>query len=353
MHHVTRGIAGFWALLLCACVVRADALEEAARVLGRKVAARVPVADAVHITERNLSSLPSTEAVRARVAFERSLRRAVRMPAAQEITVTLSESAREFLLIAEIAKGDLKAVEMVTFRPAAENGEVKPLPPLTRRAIWEQDTPLLDVVETSEGVLVAGVGEVALYARQNGKRERVRGWAMPPLARDARANLQVDGAALRVVMPGKVCTGEWRPVLALECASGGGENNAYQANGWPPYFSMAQLSNGVTLVAETDGRAHVYDGARKPVGVFGGLGSDLAAVCGTRVLASSDRERDAADTLRVYEIASGKPVAVTAALELPGPVMGLRGVTDGAVAVVRDGAGGKYVAYHVAVDCAP
>ncbi|MBI4910093.1 MAG: hypothetical protein HY820_41130 [Acidobacteria bacterium] len=345
-------IRGFLGLFLFALLAPADALDEAARALGRKVAARVPVADAVRVTDRNLSSLSSSEAVRARVTFERSLRRALRNPPAQEITVTLSETAREFLLVAEIVKGETKTVEMVAFRSQAANGETKAATVLARRMIWEQEAPLLDVVETSEGVLVADTAGVALYARQADRWERLRFWTSPLIGRDPRATLSVEGGTVKLNAPDRTCTGQWRPAIALECAPSAGDNNAFRFNGWPPYFSLASLSNGATVLAETDGRAHLYDAARKSLAVWTGFGSDLLTVCGTRILATSDRERDKPDTLRVFDIVEAKATPASAPLDLPGPVLSLRAAPGGAVAVVRDLGTQKYAAYHVAVDCA-
>lgn len=337
--------------LLTAPWANGDSLEDAARTLARKAAQRIPISDSVKLAERNLSSLPASEAVRARQTFERALRRAQRNPPVVEVTVTLSENARELLLVVEIVRGDTRSVDIVAFRPAAESPSNHALPAPTKRLVWEQSGAVLDLKELGDSLLVAGLSELVLYQKRDHWTRGVA-WPMPVLARDPRARLEVEGDAVSLNAPGRLCRGTWRPALSLDCSAAAGENNLWAGDGWPPHFSSAILSNGATVVAEIDGRTHLYDATRKHLSSWGGWGPNVAVACGSRILADTDREAEKSDALRLYSLAGDKPAAGSAPLDLPGPVTALWPVTGGAMAIVRDLSSQEYAAYHVSVDCA-
>src|SRR5882724_2977099 len=91
-----------------------DSMEDAARGLGKTVAARLSADEVAHVTVR---SMVTGDVARGRAAFEQALRRRVRNPSPVEITLTFSENVKGYLLVAELRRGTERIVEMVAFRP--------------------------------------------------------------------------------------------------------------------------------------------------------------------------------------------------------------------------------------------
>ena len=109
------------------------------------------------------------------------------------------------------------------------------------------------------------------------------------------------------------------------------------------------------LFAATDGQVHMVDGVSDQAARLG-WGSDLASVktaCGAgwQVLATSSG--DAGDSVRAYEFPDRDPVAVSVAVDFPGPVTALwtEAKGDTSVAVVRNRETGSYEAFRLALAC--
>ena len=127
----------------------------------------------------------------------------------------------------------------------------------------------------------------------------------------------------------------------------------------PQFYSAAVLprdKNPAWLFAGVDRETHIFDGATNRVAKLR-WGSDLVGVrtsCGAgwQVLATSPVE-EGADSVRAYEIPESDPVAVSAALDFPGPLSALwteaRG--DTAIAITKNAETGNYEAFRVAVAC--
>jgi len=90
--------------------------------------------------------------------------------------------------------------------------------------------------------------------------------------------------------------------------------------------------------------------AQKPVAHWPGWGA-VVGVCGMRVLATSDRDSASPDTLRLFDLAGGKPTPASQPLDTSGPITALWPSPPGATMVVKESPS-RYVAYDVAVDCA-
>jgi hypothetical protein len=340
---VTRGWPVFFALAL---LLRADALDDAARSLAKRISTHLSAGDTVRLIERNMSSLPAAEALRARQVVERSLRRPARNGTPVEVLLTLSENPEEALLVAEISKGEERWVELTTFRPTSVAAS-RDLPTLTKRLIWEQRQPILDVSEHEGFLFVLDSKELAAYERQ----QRIGSWAMPPVPRDPVARLSFDGDRIIVKTPDRECSGAWRPQLSIECAVPGESGNTWRSSSMPAHYSIATASGGMTVLTEPDGLAHLYSNGARPLGSWKGWGSEIVAVCGGKLLVSSDRPRDRGDVLRVFDIVEGKPVPAADPMELQGPVMAMSAWPEGALVVVHDLMTSNYAAYHVTVDC--
>jgi hypothetical protein len=129
------------------------------------------------------------------------------------------------------------------------------------------------------------------------------------------------------------------------------------------FYSAALLPRGkyiLWLFAGVDGQIHFVDGVSDQSARFG-WGNDLASVrtaCGAgwQVLTTSQMSSSTdqfEDSIRAYEFPDRDPVAVSEAVNFPGPVTALwtesRG--DTAIAVARNRETGKYEAFRLAMAC--
>ena len=110
------------------------------------------------------------------------------------------------------------------------------------------------------------------------------------------------------------------------------------------------------LFASADGRVHLIDGMNDQPSGFS-WGSDIAAVrttcgAGAQVLATTAGDQ-AQDSIRAYEFPDRDPVAVSTAVDFPGPVSALwtesRG--DSAIAIARNRDTGSYEAFRLSLGC--
>jgi hypothetical protein len=110
------------------------------------------------------------------------------------------------------------------------------------------------------------------------------------------------------------------------------------------------------LFASGDGKVHLVDGMNDQRSAFE-WGSDIATVktgcgAGSQVLATASGDQ-AQDSVRAFEFPDRDPVAVSAAVEFPGPVSALwteaRG--DNAIAIARNRDTGSYEAFRLSLAC--
>jgi len=110
------------------------------------------------------------------------------------------------------------------------------------------------------------------------------------------------------------------------------------------------------LFASGDGKVHLVDGMNDQRSSFE-WGSDIAAVktgcgAGSQVLATASGDQ-AQDSIRAFEFPDRDPVAVSGAVEFPGPVSALwteaRG--DSAIAIARNRDTGSYEAFRLSLAC--
>ncbi len=285
-------------------------------------------------------------------AFDRGMRRNVRNPTTVEVTLTISENIKGYLLVSEISEG---AVEMTSVRrlPAAA-----PAPAgitIAKKLLWEQSAPILDVAVVADFMFVLDTQGVSRYERKGASWDRVGVLQAASSVRDPRGRLEIEGDSVTVRLPGSTCRGPWNPSVSLNCeptSSFTAGRNTLEAEGLPAHFSYAR-ANGVQLTAEMDGRTHIYDSSGNALAAFDGWGSDFVAMqggCGeNRVLASS--AGDSSDSVALYDVMNNAPARLTDAAGFAGPVTALWARKDGALAVIRDLSTGRYEAYSIAVDC--
>src|ERR1022692_48106 len=158
-------------LILCLIVVAAaygQSLDETARALSKKVAARLGPGEAVHIAARNLTSLPASDLSKAQAAFSRGLRKVGKNVA--EVTLTISENVRGYLLVAEVRHEGGRSVDMAPFEAA--RSLPAELPVIQKSLVWEQDEPILDLAIRGDQMLVLGTASLTRYTRADGVWQR-------------------------------------------------------------------------------------------------------------------------------------------------------------------------------------
>ena len=379
----------------------ADDLAGAVRELARRTAAFAVRGEPVSVSWRNLSTLASGDFNQARTIFEGAVREAGgRVSENQDrpgglsypvdARLTLSGNVSQFLLVEEARKGDDRQVWIASWkRPAPTRAPAGSTLRLEKKLIWEQEEQILDVVMLGGDVLVLSPSGVRLHGsrEEDARLTPLRAWP-----RDLRGHLRVtgggfQGGGFQAYLPGMACTGASAPSLTMECHpsdepwtldEGGrgvllagftpGRNHfdgrVSASNGahktLAPFFSAAsaeETGRAYFLLAMLDGRTEIFDAALDPVGSVAPWGSDLAgteAHCGggSQVLATKAGEGREPDAIRAFGLVSRTPVALSAPLDLPGPVTALWSLGgNAALAVVNDLATGRYQAYVITVNC--
>ena len=287
---------------------------------------------------------------------------------------------------------------------------------LRKIPLWTQESPILDVAVLEDGatpvhIAVLDAEHVTLYRSQGGKWQREQALEVAharPWPRDLRGRLiPAKDHLLDVYLPGVLCRTTSGAPLALTCrdsddpwpllagaVNGGGltvfpsaqlasgaatvvpQMSAFFAptrdfftgaltpavgkfTGVPKFYSAAMVPRekyNLWLFAAMDGQVHLVDGISDQPAKFG-WGSDLASVktsCGAgwQVLATGASDQ-AEDFVRAFEFPDRDPVAVSAAVEFPGPVTALWAESRGdtAIALARNKETGSYEAFRLAMAC--
>jgi hypothetical protein len=328
-------------------------MTETATQLAARTSSLLPRRAIVSLEWQNLTSLPAAEWSNFRSLLQDELRKAgletagadtaATSPESRQrvsLSVTLSEDARGSLLVAEVFNGDNRQIAMLPWNPPA-SAQVKPRISLSRKLLWTQAEPILDIllVNSDSEMLILSPDKLVSY-RLMGDQWTPAATAsllLPrPLPRDPRGRLEATAGGFAAFLPVATCNGAWNPELKLRCDSG-------IAN-WPG-------TSGTHWVADRN----VLEGDAPAPG-FEGWGSDWANIAdpcgaGTVVLASSPNTEH--DSVRAYLIRDGQPNPVSDPLPLPGPVTALwqAEAPRQATMVVQNLQTGQYEASRLGVAC--
>ncbi|HXJ87388.1 MAG TPA: hypothetical protein VMS18_11265 [Candidatus Binatia bacterium] len=287
---------------------------------------------------------------------------------------------------------------------------------LRKTPLWTQEGHILDVAVLEESgtptrIAVLGAEDVSIYRFQNGKSQAEATLAIShanPWPLDLRGRLIPNAdRTLSAYLPGVICRLTAIPGAAnIACQgdndpwpiipagmtltssvfpSAGSSTNQTATvpplagffasarnyftgvlspaigkfSSVPKFFSAAFVpreKGALWLFASTDGNLHLIDGTNDQP-FTAAWGSDIATVrtacgAGSQVLATT-RGDEAQDSIRAYEFPDRDPVAVTAAVDLPGPVSALwteiRG--DTAIAIAKNRDTGSYEAFRLSLAC--
>ncbi|MFN7931868.1 MAG: hypothetical protein U0R19_01000 [Bryobacteraceae bacterium] len=197
---------------------RAGSLEDAVRSVSKGIAARLAIGESVQITAKNLSSLPAPEMEKARGLVQRALRRTpARNKPPLDVFLSLSENPQGFLLIAELRRPPAERfVEMATFEATQQATTIRPV--LSRRLLWEQNTPLLDVYIHDNRMLVLDTRQLAIYETRDGKWEPVTVKPIPSApTRDPQGAIEIANTQLTLTLNDTRCEGTLQPTLEITC----------------------------------------------------------------------------------------------------------------------------------------
>jgi hypothetical protein len=350
-----------------------------------------------HLTIRNLSSISNDEIPVIRRLLAQDLKaHGVVMAGAESantIRVTLSESARERMLVAEVAEGDQTQVAMVDLGAIStqtattqERMELHKEIYLNAAALANgsavvSDDPVMALMEAGTRLFVLREDSVMVFARN---ADRVRTFEASlaldlkrPMPRDPRGVLiaAADGNGFTVFMPGTECSGAFStPVDAAALPHNGWTVNCHASDEpWhiavdasgapqlkafynsardyftgvvspgvgvdlPPFYAATLLprsvGSGALLIGGIDGRVQLAEnGTLKTVSGTRDWGSDFAVLhsgCGAGVQVISSSSGEAAnDSLRAYELPALEAVPASAPLAMDGTVTALWTVPDG------------------------
>jgi hypothetical protein len=406
------------ALVQPALAAAPDAWEQPASELADQIAAILGPGQA-HLTIRNLSTISNDEIPVMRRLLTQDLKaHGVVMADAESantIRVTLSESAKERLLIAEVGEGNQTQVAMVDLGPIVtltatmqEKMELHKETYLSAVALANganvtSDDPVMALMEMGARLFVLRERGVMILARS-----AEHGWNIEaslaldlkrPMPRDPRGMLiaAADGNGFTAFTPGTECSGVFSPPAGTTTPSNGWivdcrasdepwpiavdmsaavELKAFYNSArdyftgvvspgigvdLPPFYAAALLprsaGSGALLVGGIDGKLQmVENGGLKTVAGARDWGSDFAILhsgcgAGVQLIASSSGEA-ASDSLRAYELPALEAVPASAPLAMDGAVTALLTAPDGkSVLAVVRNAANQYEVDRVSALC--
>ena len=369
------------------------------------------------LTVRNLSTIPGNEVPAIRKLLEQDLKArgvlAGGAESANTIRVTLSESERERLWVAEIAEGKATRVVMVRLDAGQSAAAVatsqrvvlrkEKVPGLADRAgtITEQN-PILAAAEINGHFVVMFADRLSVFSSASGEWTETNRFAIgAKMARDPHGVLipASDGGSFASYAPGTQCTGSYSlplngttqdsgwtvrchasddpwPVYQSADASAAPALKAFYNTArdsftgvvtpsigvdLPPFYAAGMIpraaGGAALLLAGVDGKVQIVEnGAMRAVAGTRDWGSDFAVVrsgcgAGTQVIASSSGEA-LSDSLRAFAISAIEAVPESSPLAMTGTVTALWTGQDGksAMAVVRNSTG-EYEVDRVSALC--
>ena len=315
--------------------------------------------------------------------------------AAATIQVSLSESLREYLWVAEIHQGNNEsAVVMVSWPGLDKQPAARETTALSIRKtfLWSQEDRILDIAVMDGSpahMAVLDPGKITFYRWQDSRWQPEQTLVIShshPWPRDLRGRLVLRKDHLvDAHLPGVFCRSTTSAPLGLNCYESDDPwplgTELVSLNGFftparnfftgvlapgvgkkttvPPFYSAAALPRGkytLWLFAAVDGQIHLADGISDQTTGKLGWGSDIASVhssCGSgwQVLATGNKVGN--DAVRAFELPDREPAAASPPVELGDTITALWTESNGsnAIAVSQNSETGKYEAFRLNIVC--
>jgi len=388
----------------------ADALEDGARALARKVAADGKKDFGLSYTWENRSSVSSSTSERMRAAFEEELERLhthLVLAAEGHLWILMTEGPSHINLIAQVLSQDRELIGAVAFPKgqftAAERAGT--VLRLDRQLLWQQPEMMFDLARSNDPsakpdiMLVLGRESLSLY-RWNQEKWLLKDSApLPPSKlpqRDLRGEIHLEDHFFQFHLPGMECDGDAWQRLSFECEERTGiwradfdprlpfsldPGRSFFAVDphyiGPKRFSLTGFFSAArspysqedfqypTAVAGVDGHTYFYSDENEKEHIPESVerlpvewGSDLVSLSTNCrqgllvVVASGARDHTSRDTLQGFEVDARTVAPMTAATEFPGPILSLRNSSESeAMAIAFNLTTGNYEAYRVTMAC--
>jgi hypothetical protein len=328
--------------------------DDTAGQLASRIASLLPRHSTVSLELQNLSALPAIDWPNFRSLFEAELRKAgievvAGTSAEPRVRITLSDSARGLLLVAETTSGDSRQVAMLPWN-VPPPPEEKPRITLTKKLLWAQAEPILDVLlfDNDMQMLVLTASKVASFRLSGGNwtPSAAASLVLPrPIPRDPRGRIERTPDGFRAYLPGATCSGVFEPDLKVTCAPG----NETWSEGHVRWVTDRNMLESDAV------KAPFYSIANGFFGGAEGWGTDIAAVedhCGGGPAVIASGAATDHDEVRAF---TSQTTPASDTLPLPGPVTALwPAETRGQVTlVVRNAQTGEYEASRLGLACSP
>jgi hypothetical protein len=333
------------------------------------------------------------------------------------VTLSENETSYVWVAQIQQAAADPAVVMVSVPRSARSSSDSESVPIVLRKIpLWSQQERILDVAILEESgtparIAVLGTVDVSTYRFQDGKWQTEQSLALnhsKPWPLDLRGRLvQTPDRTLSAYLPGVVCRVTMTsPPSTITCQAGDDPWPIVPAGMTLPSSAFASAGPGsiptasipalmaffaptrnyftgvlspaignfntvarfytaafiprekytLWMFASVDGVLRLTDGVNEQSSTLA-WGSDIATVrttcgAGSQVLATGAGDA-AGDSVRAYEFPDRDPVAVSAAIDFPGPVSSLwtENHGDTAIAIARNRDTGSYEAFRLSLSC--
>jgi hypothetical protein len=318
----------FLTFLIAPSAMQADALEDAARALARKIVAVLPQGRPVSLAWQNRSSILEPQSDLLRRAFATELENnkigVSQEASAPALRVSIGENPAQILLIAEVhsANGEQILMSSVPRADLSVAQKTFAAPRLQKELIWHQAEPILDAIEntTEDGkprlFLLLSRDALTLFRSENDRWVQRDSKPLPTAAattRDPRGKIWFSTDTpeqARIVLPGKECEAKLKDRIELTCRA-----------------AKETWQEGMFLASTCDGSAWW--------------------------LRSDSGDRSAPDRLLLRNPQQGEKDPSVAVLGVPGPVLSISSgqAIRADTAVVFNLSTGNYDVYRITLAC--
>jgi hypothetical protein len=296
------------------------------------------------------------------------------VPRGTSVGVSCAANLRERSCVAEVQADARRDVVIVTRRhEGAPEPENRGVVNLELESVVTQRTPILDVANLGDRILVLDATSVALHRRAGQGWQFVASRPLPVVRawpRDLRGRVRVDDEQVSVFLPGVACSGRLSS-LTLECADSrqpwplGLDNSGLEAA--RNYFSTpegVQFYSVAPLGADADARWVIADrtGGLSLLGTSRQLltrvataddVAGIAATCAPENHIVASEVSGGQDAVRLFQVAHRRLLPITAPVFVPGRLTALWSApgATAATAIAHDMSGGRYEAFLATVSC--